>query len=400
MRVALKLLLPTVLFAALICNAALTLMGWRPTSLVDENREMAKAPAWNNSVTAYVRGIDAWLTDNFAFRKPFVFTFNKALYSWFDSTLARNVVVGRDGWIFGAEFDGQSSVGPRRLSDDYIAEAKQAIIERKALLERRGIHMLVLFMPTKTAIYGNRYMPDSWHFDEDLPTESEQLYKALEDIMPESIVPVRHAMMQASQTAEIYYRTDPHATQHGSFVAFEQLAAHINRYFPQLAPSAFPPYSLKIDYYQPTAFGRMMGLPFRDASWVPVPEGEDRFTSPPPPESAALLPDGSRLTYYENSHVRKIKVALMGDSFTNRMAAIFGEVFSESATINLNNVSEDPADKFPAAFLDAYRPDFAVFLYVESRLAECKGCGAFPVTNPASVRSEDSEVTSFRSASR
>ncbi|TAU75033.1 hypothetical protein ELI15_02245 [Rhizobium ruizarguesonis] len=388
MRVALKLLLPSVLLTALTCNAALTFMGWQAPSNVDENREMAKPPAWNDSLSAYVRGLDAWLTDNFAFRKPLVFAFNKALYSGFDSTLARNVVVGRDGWIFGAEFDGQGSVGPRTLSDEYIAKAKQALIERKAWLDKRGIHMLVLFMPTKTAIYGNRYMPESWHFDENLPTESEQLYKALNDIMPESIVPVRQAMIQASQTAELYYRTDPHATQHGTFVAFQQLASHIERYFPQIAPSAFPPYSLKIDYYQPTAFGRMMGLPFQDASWVPVPDGEYRFTSPPPPASTALLPVGSRLTYYENSHVRKVKVALMGDSFTNRMAAIFGEVFSQSATINLNNVFEDPDDKFPAAFLDAYRPDFAVFLFVESRLVECsQGCGEFPIINPDVVRS-------------
>ncbi|MDR9809563.1 alginate O-acetyltransferase AlgX-related protein [Rhizobium hidalgonense] len=401
MRVALKLLLPSVLFAALICNAALTLIGWRPPSIVDENREMAKPPAWSNNVTAYVREVDAWLTDNFALRKPLVFTFNKALYSWFDSTLARNVVVGKDGWIFGAEFDGQSSVGPRRLSEAYIAEAKQALIERKAWLEKRGIHMLVLFMPTKTAIYGNRYMPKAWHFDESLPTESEQIYQALQDTMPESIVPVRQAIMKASETSDLYYHTDPHATQQGSFVAFEQLAAHIKKYFPEAAPSAFPPYSLKVDGYQPTAFGRMMGLPFRDEGWVPIPAaGAYSFTSPSPPEWSKLVPKGSRLNFSENSHVQNIRVALMGDSFTNRMAAIFGEVFSQSATINLNNVSDDPADKFPTAFLDAYRPDFAVFLYVESRLAECKGCGAFPLTNPASVRSGSDEITSFRSAGR
>jgi riboflavin synthase alpha subunit len=42
MRVALKLLLPSVLLTALTCNAALTFMGWQAPSNVDENREMAK----------------------------------------------------------------------------------------------------------------------------------------------------------------------------------------------------------------------------------------------------------------------------------------------------------------------------------------------------------------------
>ncbi|EJZ20317.1 hypothetical protein NE852_04595 [Rhizobium sp. Pop5] len=386
-RLVLKLLLPILLLGALSLNGALTLIGWQAPSIVDENREMAKRPEWQGNVNSYVRGLDAWLTDNFAFRKPLVAAFNQLLYSDFRSTLAPNVVVGSGPWIFGAEFDGQRSVAPRRLSDEYIAKVKQALIERKRWLDKRGIHMLVLFMPTKSAIYGNRYMPRAWHFDEDLPTESEQIYEALENTMPESIVPVRQAIMKASEKSELYYHTDPHATQHGSFVAFEQIAAHIQKYFPAIAPSPYPPYTLKVDYYQPTAFGKMMGLPFRDESWVPVPNGEYRFTSPAPPEWAKLLPLGSRLAYYENSHVQKVKVALMGDSFTNRMAAIFGEVFSQTATINLNNVSDDPSDKFPAAFLDAYRPDFAVFLYVESRLTECTGCGAFPVTNPDNVRS-------------
>ncbi|MGO8654015.1 hypothetical protein ACC839_38060, partial [Rhizobium ruizarguesonis] len=85
-------------------------------------------------------------------------------------------------------------------------------------------------------------------------------------------------------------------------------------------------------------------------------------------------------------NLRKVSLN-MGDSFTNRMEAIFGEVLSQSATVNLNNVLEDPDDKFPAAFLDAYRPDFAVFLFVESSLVECsQGCGEFPIINPDVVR--------------
>lgn len=385
-RLPLMLILPLALFTSLSLNGVLTLAGWQPSIQVDENREMAPEPRWKGDITSYVRGLDAWLTDNFAFRRPLVLAFNEQLYTRFRSTLAPNVVVGAGPWVFGAEFDGLGSVGPRRLNPEYVAKVKQALIDRKRWLERRGIHMLVLFMPTKAAIYGNRYMPDSWHFDESLPTQSEQVFDALKEVMPENLVPVRQAIRKASDNAELYYHTDPHATQHGTFIAFEQLADHIRKYFPTSVPSAFPPYNLKIDYYEPTGFGRMMGLPFRDESWVPVPENGYGFTSPTPPSWEKLLPEGSRLTYYENSHVRKIKVAVIGDSFTNRMAAIAGEVFSQAATVNVNNVANLPDHKFPAAFLDAYRPDFAVFMYVESRLIECSpSCGEFPVFNPVEI---------------
>ena len=392
-----KLLVPVAIMTAVSLNGALTVAGWEPTSNLDENRDLAAAPSWTGSIDGYVRALDAWITDNFALRKPLVSAFNEFLYENFRSTLAPKVVVGEGPWIFGAEFDGQRSVAPRQLSQDYIAKVKQALIERKAWLKARGIEMIVMFMPTKTAIYGNEYLPEAWHFDQNQPTESEQVYAALKDLMPESLVPVRDAMMEADGSPNLYYHTDPHATQWGTFVAFQQLTAHIEKHFPNKAPSSFPPYSLKVDYYEPTAYGRLMGLPFREESWVPVPDGEYKATSPTPPSWSALIPAGGRLTYYENSHVREIKAALIGDSFTNRMSAIFGEVFSQAATLNVNNVSNHPADRFPVAFLDAYRPDFAVFTYVESRLVECSTvCSGFPVENPEEVRNAGTQITAFR----
>jgi hypothetical protein len=386
MRAFLKLLAPLLILAAVTVNGVLTVAGWESESKLDENRALASAPEWTGNVDQFVRALDAWLTDHFYFRKALVSEFNEFLYTHFRSTLARNVVVGSGPWIFGAEFDGQRSVAPRQLSDEYKAKVKRALIERRAWLKERGIDMIVLFMPTKAAIYGNRYLPASWRFDPNFPTESEQVYEELADTMPESFVRVREVMQKASASANLYYYSDPHATQLGTFVAFQELETHIRKYFPEKAPSLYPPHTLKVDYYQPTAYGRMMGLSFKEESLVPVPEGGYRFVSPEPPEAAKQLPAGARLTYYENDQVRDVSAALIGDSFTNRMSAIFGVVFRRSAVVNVNNVSNDPAAKFPAAFLDAYRPDFAVFMYVESRLVECPvGCGEFPIENPPAV---------------
>ncbi|TAU03834.1 hypothetical protein ELI55_02365 [Rhizobium ruizarguesonis] len=396
-----RMLFPIAFLAAVTLNATLTISGWRAPGGVDENRNMAVFPEWSGSVTPYIRSIDAWLTDNFAFRKPLVEAFNSYLYEHFRSTLARNVVVGEGPWVFGADFDGQTTIAPRTLKPDYLERAKSALTERRDWLAARGIHMIVMFMPSKATIYGNRYLPWYWHFDEKTPTQSEQVYADLGTEFQQNVVPLRQAMLAASKDTELYYRTDTHATQYGTFIAYEQLAKHIETYFPEDAPSPYPDYDLLTDVLRPTAFGRLMGLPFQDFSLVPAPKGGAHFVGAEAPPAAALLPKGARLTFTANASVRNVRAVLIGDSFTNRMSNIFGEVFRESATLNMNNVSNERGDKFPAAFLDAYRPDFVVFMYVDSRIVECRlECGEFPVTNPDGVAQAGKAARSIRSASR
>ncbi len=378
-----KLILPVVLLVALTANGVLTLAGWQAPSALDENRSMASQPQWSSDLNAYVRGLDAWITDTFAFRKPLVEAFNKTLYTRFESTFAPNVLIGEEPWIFGAAFDQQGSLAPRTLSPDYLAKVRETLIARKAWLKARGIDMLVMFFPTKEKIYGNRFLPERWHFDETLRSEAEQVYDVLKDVMPDSIVSIRQALADASETQEVYYHTDSHATQYGSFVAYEQLAAHLRRYFPDKAAADYPAYTLKLDALEPTAYGRLMGIPFRDFSLVPLPDEGYRAVSSGPVPAAEFIPAGASVEYRRNDQANDVRLVVVGDSFTGRMVNIFGEVFGESVTLAMNHTANRPEDRFPYAFLDAYRPDLVVMIYVESRLLECsQDCGQFPLGYP------------------
>ena len=385
MKMALKLILPIVVLSALTLNAALTICGWQAPTALDENRQMAEAPKWAGSISEYVRATDSWLTDNFAFRKPLVEGFNSYLYFHLRSTMAKNVIVGKAPWIFGADFDGQAAVAPHVLTPDYLVRAKQALVERRAWLEARGTQMLVMFMPTKTTIYGNRYLPSYWRFDESLQTPSEQLYEYLGDDFRRNVVPVRQRLLEVSRDQELYYHTDTHATQFGTFVAYQALADHIKEHFPNLSPAPFPEFDLKEDKLEPTGFGRLMGVSLSDLSLVPVPKQGYSRVEGPAPSAVSRLPTGTRITFYKNTHLTSHRVVVIGDSFTNRMPSILGEVFSESVVLNMNNVAKSE-DRFPAAFLDDYRPDFVILMYVDTRLVDCvEGCGEFPTSNPPEV---------------
>lgn len=398
MKTFLKLFLPFVIITAFSLNAILTIIGWQASSDLDENRSLAKVPEWSGSINSYVRGLDVWINDNFAFRKPMVQAFNSALYSFLRSTMVKSVIIGEGEWIFGADFDGQAAIAQRVLEPGYLERVKQAMAERRAWLNARGMHMLVMFMPSKSTIYGKKYLPWYWRVDDSLPSPSEQVYAKLGKEFRQNIIPVRQSLLNASEERELYYHTDTHATQLGTFIAYQEMAKHIDLFFSDYAPSPYPDFELKPDKLGPTGFGRLMGLPFTDMSLVPVPKRGPMLTPTTPlPDAARFLPKGTRATFFTNPSVKSIRAVLIGDSFTNRMANIFGEVFQDSATLNMNNVVK-PEDRFPYAFLDAYRPNFVVFMYVDTRLVECEeGCGEFPISNPPAVRDTPPSLFSNRS---
>ncbi len=383
----LRLVLPFLFLSCVTLNGALTLMGWQPSSKIDENRALATAPVWEGSLASYIQATDRWLTDSFAFRKPLASSYNALLYYGFHSTLNDRVVIGRGPWIFGADFDNQGRIAPRRLADDYLTRLKLTLTERRDWLAERGATLILLFMPTKTSVYGASHLPSPWRFDAEQPTESEQLYHFLGPDFAENVVPVRARIQQLSEEIPVYYHTDGHANHQGTFAAFQQMIEHLETHFPEKAPPPYPAFNRKLDYLQPTGYGRLMGIPFKDASWVSVPVGGFQFAEQASPPYRDRVPAGAKPRFLTNPHVDDIQAVLIGDSFTNRMAAYFGQIFRKATRIHTNNIANKPEEKFPTAYLDRARPDYVVFSYVESRLAACaEACDGFPLNNPKDVR--------------
>lgn len=382
-----RLALPCLFLLGMIVNGSLTMVGWHPSSNLDENRTLATRPNWEGSLATFLRDTDRWLTDSFAFRKWLASSYNTVLYYVFRSTLKDRIVIGHGPWIFGADFDDQGRIAPRLLSQDYLKRLKLTLTERRDWLAERGTELILLFMPTKTNVYGDMYLPHSWKFDANQPTESEQLYRFLGVDFAKNVVPVREAIRELSAEIPVYYHTDGHANHQGSFAAFQRLLDHIATHFPEKAPAPYPASERKLDYMQPTAYGRLMGIPFKDASWVSVPVGGFQFTEQSPSRLQDMVPTGAKPRFLTNPRAQNIHAVLIGDSFTNRMTAYFGQVFRKTERIHTSNVANLPEEKFPIKFLDMARPDYVVLSYVESRLVACaEVCDGFPLSNAMDVR--------------
>lgn len=389
-----RLVFAVIFFGLLVVNGVATLMGVEFRQDFDENRTLASPVHWKGDVAAYVRDLDRYINDHFAFRKPLLLGFNGTLYRVLGSTLTHKVIIGRGDWLFGASFDGPQ-VSQNSLPESYYHAARLSFLERRDWLRERGIHLALMFFPVKDVVY-SQYLPSYLQGASAQPSRSEGLYQQLGVGLADNIVPIRQELKAAAATGpEVYYRADSHANHLGAFVAYQTLARHLQdlaargAYPAAAVPRPYPDYELKADRHYPSDYSRLIGVPREEFSLVPLPQpsGFTFHEVKPVPATARLLPSTARPRFMANSAGRG-HVVLLGDSFTTRMAAYFGETFAQATAINMNRVASNEEQAFPAAYLDAVRPDLVVMSYVEMRLGPCEGAcqDVVPIGNLADVR--------------
>lgn len=388
-------LFAAVFFTLLIANGGATLLGIEYRQDFDENRTLAPAPRWSGDLAAYIRGLDAYVNDHFAFRKPLLLEYSHALYHWLGSSLTSKVIVGSGDWLFGASFDGPQ-VSQNSLPESYHRAARLSFLERRDWLKERGVHLSLMFFPVKDVVY-SQHLPRYLRGVSAQPSRSESLYNHMGPGLADNIVPLRQELKAVADAGEweVYYRGDSHANHLGAFVAYQAFAKSLEKlaargvYPASGAPRPYPEFELKPDRHYPSDYSRLIGVPREEFSLVPLPKpaGFTFHEVKPTPAAAALLPKTARPRFMANAAGRG-KVVVLGDSFTTRLAAYFGDNFAESVVVNMNRVATNEDQAFPAKFIDAVRPDVVVLSYVEMRLGPCEGgCSdVVPTANDPDVR--------------
>jgi len=376
----------------LVVNGIGLIAGWRLMADFDENRDLAKAPQWSGSLPQFLRAFDAFVKDNFPLRKPFLLGYNSSLYHGFASSSNSRVIIGRNGWIFGAEYDSaDGTIASRTLTADYLHRLRIALEERRDWLAEQGIFFLFMFYPTKTTVYGGKYLPGHMQLDSGYESTGRQVARSLGPELAANFVEIEQPLREAAaRSDDYYYFTDTHATHEGAFLAVERLRQQLQTHHAQVPLAPYPASETKLDLLSPTAFGRTMGVPFKELSKVRVPLGGfNTGLAEIPPDIAPLVADQPRSLHFVNPKLSGSRLVLIGDSFINRMNYFMGESFAEVIAINLNDSPPTPEGKFPIEVIRTFKPDVVVVAYVESRLVESAeeiARDVVPLLNPPEVR--------------
>jgi hypothetical protein len=129
-----------------------------------------------------------------------------------------------DMFFYKTELDGHpiwDYMGINHFSDDELKAIADNLTETKKYLNDRGIEFYAMCMPNKEIIYEEN-MPDTIARVDTL-SRGEQLESYIADNTDVIFVYPKDELLAAKKETQIYYKTDSHCNQKGSFVAMQTL---------------------------------------------------------------------------------------------------------------------------------------------------------------------------------
>jgi hypothetical protein len=213
-----------------------------------ENRVLA---AWPTRLAADWRmRFERAFADRFGAREALLKLHNHALVRAFGVSPARNVMIGRGGWLYFKGEEGTSLDRDYRglgaFPDADIARIVHELDRRARFLAAHGIAYLVTVAPDKATIYPE-YLP-SWVARSHAPSPLDRLADALRADDSVRFVDLRAPLRAAKAKERVYYMTDSHWNYLGARVAYDELMHALAQ---ALAPTPVTPAPVHVPGYVP-----------------------------------------------------------------------------------------------------------------------------------------------------
>jgi len=209
-----------------------------------ENRALASIPKLQSGIQEYVKGLETYFNDHFGCRKLLMQWHNKLRWSLFKDKSTRNVLVGKDGWLFYTisqmidHYSGQLQFTPEQLHD------WQVLLEaRRDWLAKRGIAYLFVVTPDKLSIYPE-YLPD-WVVRVRPQTKLDQFMAYMHEHSTVPVLDLREVLRDGKKIYPTYLKTDMHWNFFGGFLAYQEIMRALARERPDLgAPLSLTNFTL------------------------------------------------------------------------------------------------------------------------------------------------------------
>ncbi|MBR2717178.1 MAG: hypothetical protein IKP17_05500 [Oscillospiraceae bacterium] len=252
------------LFAALLLVPVFTFN--RETGVVStaENRVLADFPALRDASGKLrgeaLAGINDWLSDHIGLRDVFLDAYVGVKYRLLGVATTDRVHLGKKGWVFlTANQNIEIGTGSELLGEEElrrIAERQQTLAGEYAA---QGVSYVLLLTPSKASVYPE-YL--SVGGGETGYTVCDQLSEYLRANTDVTVINAKESLLAAKESGQLYYKTDTHWTQYGSFVAcrqiLEELAARGVVSAGRLPEISFSPQEYRGDLYDMIGAARLL----------------------------------------------------------------------------------------------------------------------------------------------
>jgi len=214
---------------------------------VMENRRLANRPSLSelkNDPGKFINDFDAWFKDSAGFREKFI-----SLYKIIDGAFSMNyyldgpsiVFIGKQGHHFHTYYNLLLPIyqGKRWLNDVQLDELSLKLNKIGQYLRGKNIHFVVMLCADKESIYFE-YYPD-FVIRGTEPTSLDAVVNYISNNTNIDLFCIKENFLQEKQNWLLFPKTGDiwelcHYNKTGSFIAYQELMKHVNKYFPNLEP--------------------------------------------------------------------------------------------------------------------------------------------------------------------
>jgi alginate O-acetyltransferase complex protein AlgJ len=322
-----------------------------------ENRALnrfPKLPASWHGVQAFVNGLESYFNDHFGCRKCLLQWHNKLRWTLFKDQNTRNVLVGKDGWLFYTQNQMiDHYTGLLQFTPEQLHQWQVLLEKRRDWLAKQGIAYLFVVTPDKHTVYPE-YLPD-WLIKSKIrsQTKLDQFVAYMHEHSTVPILDQRKVVIDAKHIYPTYFKTDVHWNFFGAFVAYQQLMEALD----QLRPGLDKPLPLSdftvTNWVIPEMtvggdLAKILGLKMTEHnSYCLFPK-----SGPAPFTSKIAPPDHPKEPRYTDNPKAKGRMIIFQDSFAMNWLQFLGYHF--------NNVTYLWQYYFNPAYIEAHKPDIVV----------------------------------------
>lgn len=330
-----------------------------------------------NILTASNRDAIKWKEKNFLYNTDFASRWAaRLLYPIGISTNSKQVIIGRDGWIFlGDQYEQTRTVDRRPPSNaDFVLgqEIGSATEAWDTYLSSKGVKLFrVMIGPNKGTIYPE-FLP--FWAKPSLPNATDALFAGTGAV---HYVDLRGALLaaKANQPEALYYKTDTHWNSLGAGVAFQAFAQQVGKAAPEIQWPSRTAYDL--NRIAPRGGGDLANFlrlnaqlsdsePIIHALSLPIETTQSDFDTKQVLHQGGNPAVGSPtkpLLVRSEGALNNKKVLWLRDSFGSALSPLMAATFSEVLQLHWGEAIK-PGGRL-VQLVEEWKPDYVFFTVVE-----------------------------------
>lgn len=270
------------------------------------------------------------------------------------------VIVGDDGWlIYTAEGDIDDYQKIVLFTEEELISIQQSLDALSARYTEKGITLLVVIPPNKNTIYPERVPSQIPVIGEQ--SKLDQLTEYLRENGTQQIFDLRPLLLEAKAERQIYYSTDTHWNDYGSYIAYSAIMRELQKTYPSL--DALPLSSFNVNITEPAQLdlSRNIGitrLPEPRVQFSPLFDLRTTYKE--------LNLGGRKMMISYNPDESLPNLVMYHDSFFFSVIPFLGEHFHEG--IYIQNYTG--GGLWTLSWVDEQEPDVVIIEFTERYLSD------------------------------